>query len=99
MYVDVVNAPGAPIDVSVRSSKRRANKFADIFPVAAGVGAKRYIRVKFMMEPTTRVENTKSSSFKPQLGRVDMSPITEADTPMICKTRMISHHDNILHFT
>lgn len=34
--------------------------------------------------PRTSVAKTKSSSFRPQLGREDMSPTTEAPTPMIC---------------
>ncbi len=33
---------------------------------------------------TTRVANTKSSSFRPQLGRLAMSPSTLAVTPMTC---------------
>ena len=33
---------------------------------------------------TTMVEKTKSSSYKPQYGREDMSPTTAAPTPMIC---------------
>ncbi|KAG9137542.1 hypothetical protein Leryth_018850, partial [Lithospermum erythrorhizon] len=45
------------------------------------VGAKRYMRTKFMMDPTTRVEKTKSSSLRPKLGREAMSPITQAVTP------------------
>nr|POF07226.1 hypothetical protein CFP56_78458 [Quercus suber] len=45
------------------------------------VGANRYLRVKFSMDPTTRVENTKSSSLRPKLGREAMSPRTQAVTP------------------
>ncbi len=37
---------------------------------------------------TTSVENTKSSSLRPQLGRELMSPITDAPTPMICNQRV-----------
>lgn len=33
---------------------------------------------------TTNVENTKSSSLRPQLGLEDMSPTTDAPTPMTC---------------
>ena len=36
---------------------------------------------------TMRVENTKSSSYKPQCGRPDISPITAAATPITCKTQ------------
>ncbi|KAI7998635.1 hypothetical protein LOK49_LG10G02458 [Camellia lanceoleosa] len=45
------------------------------------VGARRYMRTKLRMQPTTRVEKTKSSSFRPKLGRVAMSPRTHALTP------------------
>jgi hypothetical protein len=31
------------------------------------------------------VANTKSSSLRPQLGREDMSPMTDALTPMTCR--------------
>lgn len=34
---------------------------------------------------TIKVENTKSSSYKPQYGLEDMSPITAAPTPITCK--------------
>ena len=49
--------------------------------VTVVVSAKRYIRVKFNIEPTTSVEKTKSSSFNPKLGREAMSPRTQAETP------------------
>lgn len=45
------------------------------------VGARRYISTKLSIDPTTRVEKTKSSSFKPKLGLDAMSPSTQADTP------------------
>ncbi|WVZ07742.1 hypothetical protein V8G54_021088 [Vigna mungo] len=45
------------------------------------VGANRYIRVKFRIAPTTKVEKTKSSSFNPKLGLEAMSPKTQALTP------------------
>lgn len=45
------------------------------------VGASRYMRVKFSMQPTTRVEKTKSSSLRPKLGREAMSPRTQELTP------------------
>lgn len=45
------------------------------------VGAKRYISTKLSIDPTTRVEKTKSSSFKPKLGLDAMSPSTQAVTP------------------
>lgn len=47
----------------------------------AAVGASRYMRRKLRIEPTTRVEKTKSSSFRPKLGRHDMSPMMHALRP------------------
>ena len=41
---------------------------------------------------TTKVENTKSSSYKPQYGRDDMSPTTAAPTPMICTVIELSEY-------
>lgn len=48
------------------------------------VGASSQIRDRLRIVPTIRVDSTKSSSFRPKLGRVDMSPATEALTPMTC---------------
>lgn len=48
------------------------------------VGASRYIIVKLRMLPTTSVAKTRSNSYKPQLGREDISPTTEAPTPITC---------------
>jgi hypothetical protein len=45
------------------------------------VGVRRYMRTKLRMDPTTRVEKTKSSSLRPKLGREAMSAITQAVTP------------------
>ena len=39
------------------------------------------MRTKLRMDPTTRVEKTKSSSLRPKLGREAMSPSTQAVTP------------------
>jgi len=44
-------------------------------------GARRYIRRKLRIEPTTRVEKTKSSSLRPKLGREAMSPRTAGRHP------------------
>ena len=43
---------------------------------------------------TTMVEKTKSSSYKPQYGREDMSPTTAAPTPMICDAIQPSYCHN-----
>lgn len=53
------------------------------------VGARRYIRTKLRMEPTTRVEKTKSSSFRPKLGREAMSPRTHELTPTTSSMRTL----------
>lgn len=50
-------------------------------PAGPAVGARRYMSTKLRMEPTTRVEKTKSSSLSPKSGREAMSPITQAVTP------------------
>nr|ACN36574.1 unknown [Zea mays] len=47
----------------------------------AAVGARRYMRTKLRMDPTTSVEKTKSNSLRPKLGREAMSPSTQAVTP------------------
>ncbi|GER56923.1 nuclear fusion defective 6 [Striga asiatica] len=54
------------------------------------VGANRYMSTKFMIEPTTRVEKTKSSSLSPKLGREAMSPRTQALTPTISSMRTLN---------
>ena len=41
------------------------------------------MREKLSIDPTTIVEKTKSSSFRPKFGREAMSPITQAPTPII----------------
>ncbi|KAG5582141.1 hypothetical protein H5410_052768 [Solanum commersonii] len=48
---------------------------------ADAVGANRYINTKFIIEPTTSVENTKSNSLSPKLGLDAISPRTLALTP------------------
>ncbi|PON60522.1 hypothetical protein PanWU01x14_151340 [Parasponia andersonii] len=53
------------------------------------VGARRYMRVKLRIEPTTRVEKTKSSSLRPKLGREAMSPRTQELTPTISSIRTL----------
>ena len=55
----------------------------------ADVGAKRYMSMKLRIEPTTRVEKTKSSSFNPKLGRDAMSPRTQAVTPTSSSMRTL----------
>nr|CAD1829005.1 unnamed protein product [Ananas comosus var. bracteatus] len=53
------------------------------------VGASRYMSTKLTMEPTTRVEKTRSSSVSPKLGRDAMSPSTFALTPMSSSMRTL----------
>lgn len=55
----------------------------------AEVGARRYIRTKLRIDPTTRVEKTKSSSLRPKLGRDAMSPRTQALTPTSSSMRTL----------
>lgn len=53
------------------------------------MGARRYMRTKLRMDPTTRVEKTKSSSLSPKLGREAMSPSTQAVTPTSSSIRTL----------
>ncbi len=55
--------------------------------------SRRYMIEKFMIDPTTSVLKTKSSSLSPQLGREDISPITDAPTPMICTGKAYEHSE------
>mmetsp|Transcript_27654 Transcript_27654/g.74842 ORF Transcript_27654/g.74842 Transcript_27654/m.74842 type:complete len:200 (-) Transcript_27654:68-667(-) len=78
--------PGAPQLLRVLSLRARARKLPPAAPAAeaAPVGANRYMMLKFRIEPTTNVEKTKSSSLRPQFGLEDMSPTTDAPTPITC---------------
>ena len=80
-------ARGAP-DASLPIREEEAEE--DLAAAAAtATGASRYMSEKLRIEPTTSVENTKSSSPRPQLGLELMSPSTAAPTPMICSTRTL----------
>lgn len=59
------------------------------FCAEAMEGARRYMRTKLRMDPTTRVEKTKSSSLRPKLGRDAMSPRTQEETPTSSSMRTL----------
>ena len=79
---------GAPHFFRKKSPKNLLVNEADA-PPALAVGARNHIRLKLMIDPTISVANTKSSSWIPQSFLLDMSPSTEAPTPIICSVRTL----------